>query len=154
MRRVILFCLFSLNKQWGGGRGGYAARLFIFLSFPCSADHERDWPPCKVVFFGLATNTLNVRNSNNNNTRVPPQVEKDTTPSGPIFKPELLNNEEGTQHKTVLFRKAPARRDDSNAAFGTVILSAVVISGVEDSVQGGVISHVSYCCIRLNETNL
>ena len=46
--------------------GGYAARLFILFSFPCSADHERDWPPCKVVFFGLATNTLNVRNSNNN----------------------------------------------------------------------------------------
>ena len=36
-------------------------------SFPCLADHERDWPPCKVVFFGLATNTLNVRNNNNNN---------------------------------------------------------------------------------------
>ena len=32
-----------------------------------SADHERDWPPCKVVFFGLATNALNVRNNNNNN---------------------------------------------------------------------------------------
>ena len=28
---------------------------------PCSADHERDWPP-QVVFFGLATNALNVRN--------------------------------------------------------------------------------------------
>ena len=40
--------------------------LFLFL-FPCSADHERDWPPCKVVFFGLAANTLNVRNNNNNN---------------------------------------------------------------------------------------
>ena len=45
-----------------GGGGGYAARLFLLFSFPCSADHERDWPPCKVVFFGLATNTLNVRN--------------------------------------------------------------------------------------------
>ena len=87
-------------------------------------------------------------------TGVPPQVEKDTTPSGPIFKPELLNNEEGTQHKTVLFRKALARRDDSNTAFGTLILSAVVFSGVEDSVQGGVISHVTYCCIRFNKTNL
>ena len=32
-----------------------------------SADHERDWPPCKVFFFGLATNALNVRNNNNNN---------------------------------------------------------------------------------------
>ncbi|CAN0266126.1 unnamed protein product, partial [Ascophyllum nodosum] len=41
----------------------YAARLFLLFSFPCSADHERDWPPCKVPgsFFGLATNTLNVR---------------------------------------------------------------------------------------------
>ena len=49
----------------GGGGWGYAARLFLLFSFPCSADHERDWPPCKVVFFGLATNTLNVRNKNN-----------------------------------------------------------------------------------------
>ena len=87
-------------------------------------------------------------------TGVPPQVEKYTTLSGPIFKPELLNNEEGTQHKTVLFRKALARRDGSNAAFGTLILSAVVFSGFQDSVQGGVISHVTYCCIKLNKTNL
>ena len=50
---------------WGGG--GYAARLFLLFSFPCSVDNERGWPPCKVVFFGLATNTLNVRNNNNNN---------------------------------------------------------------------------------------
>ena len=49
-------------EGWGGGRG-YAARLFLLFSFPCSADHERDRPPCKVVFFGLATNTLNVRNN-------------------------------------------------------------------------------------------
>ena len=35
-----------------GGGGGYAARLFLLFSFPCSADHERDWPPCKVVFSG------------------------------------------------------------------------------------------------------
>ena len=47
--------------------GGYATILFLLFSFPCSADHERDWQPCKVVFFGLATNTLNVRNNNNNN---------------------------------------------------------------------------------------
>ena len=45
----------------GGGGGGSAAGL---LFFPCSADHERDWPPCKVLlgFFGLAINALNVRN--------------------------------------------------------------------------------------------
>ena len=50
---------------WGGG-GGMLPAFFFFLLFffPCSADHERDWPPCKVVFFGLATNTLNVRNNN------------------------------------------------------------------------------------------
>ena len=53
--------------MWGVGREGrYAARLFILFSFSRSADHERDWPPCKVVFLGLATNTLNVRNNNNN----------------------------------------------------------------------------------------
>ena len=46
------------------GGGGCAARLFILFFFPCSADHERNYPPCKVVFFGLATNTLNVRNNN------------------------------------------------------------------------------------------
>ena len=40
------------------------------FSFLCSADHERDWPPCKVVFFGLATNTLNVRNNNNSNNKL------------------------------------------------------------------------------------
>ena len=42
-------------------------QTFYFYFFPCSANHERDWPPCKVVFFGLATNALNVRNNNNNN---------------------------------------------------------------------------------------
>ena len=36
---------------------------FFFFFFSCSADHEWDWPPCKVVFFGLATNALNVRNN-------------------------------------------------------------------------------------------
>ena len=37
------------NEQWGGW-GGYAARLSLLFFFPCSADHERDWRPCKVVF--------------------------------------------------------------------------------------------------------
>ena len=64
-----VFIYFSPNEQCGGVGGGYAARRFLLLFFPCSADHERDWPPCKVVFFGLATNTLNVRNNNNNNIK-------------------------------------------------------------------------------------
>ena len=50
------------------GGGGVRCQTFSFSFFPCSADHERDWPPCKVVFFGLATNALNVRNNNNNNS--------------------------------------------------------------------------------------
>ena len=46
--------------------------MFLFMalnpsctmfSFHCSADHERDWPPCEVVFFELATNPLDVRNN-------------------------------------------------------------------------------------------
>ena len=64
----VLFLYFSPNEQRGGrggGGAGCAARLFCFLFFPCSADHERDWSPCKVVSFGLATNTLNARNNNN-----------------------------------------------------------------------------------------
>ena len=61
----ILF--FSPNEQRAGGGGGVRCQTFSFSFFPCSADHERDWPPCKVVFFGLATNALNVRNNNNNN---------------------------------------------------------------------------------------
>ena len=63
----IIF-IFSPNEQRaGGGGGGVPCQTFSFSFFPCSADHERDWPPCKVVFFGLATNALNVRNNNNNN---------------------------------------------------------------------------------------
>ena len=65
---VVLFL--APNEQRAGGGGG-AAILFLFSFFPYSADHERDWPPCEVVFFGLATNALNVRNSNNNNNSRP-----------------------------------------------------------------------------------
>ena len=43
MRRVIFY--FSPNEQCGGWGAGYAARLLLLFSFPCSADHERDWPP-------------------------------------------------------------------------------------------------------------
>ena len=54
MRRVILFLFlfFSPNEQraGGGGEGGAASLFFFFL--PCSADHKRDWPPCKVVLSG------------------------------------------------------------------------------------------------------
>ena len=62
----IVFYFFSERAARGGG-GGVRCQTFSFSFFPCSADHERDWPPRKVVFFGLATNALNVRNNNNNN---------------------------------------------------------------------------------------
>ena len=37
--------------------------LFYYV-FPVQQTTQRDWSPCKVGFFGLATNTLNVRNNN------------------------------------------------------------------------------------------
>ena len=83
MRRVILFYFIFLiyfpNEQ-RAGEGGSADRRFFFP--PCSADHERDWPPCKVVFFGLATNALNVRNNNNNNIAMKMPVLGETRPLG------------------------------------------------------------------------
>ena len=72
-RDFYLFIYFSPNEQRAraGGGGGGCQTFFFLLFFPCSADHERDWPPCKkVVFFGLATNALNVRNNNNNNSNI------------------------------------------------------------------------------------
>ena len=75
MRRVFfLFIYFSPNEQRAVGRA--LPDFFFFLFFPCSADHERDWPPFKVVFSGLATNALNVRNNNNNNVAILPVVTK------------------------------------------------------------------------------
>ena len=70
MRRVIFyfFIFFYIFLRTSSARGGGGGALpdFFFFFFPCSADQEWDWPPCKVVFFGLATNALNVRNNNNN----------------------------------------------------------------------------------------
>ena len=68
--RDFLFFYFFLRTSSARGGGGVRCETFSFSFFPCSADHERDWPPCKVVFFGLATNALNVRNNNNNNNIV------------------------------------------------------------------------------------
>ena len=61
----FFFFFFSPNEQRAeGAGGGVRCQTFSSSFFPCSADHERDWPPCEVVFFGLATNALNVRNNN------------------------------------------------------------------------------------------
>ena len=42
----FVFVFFSERAARRGGEG--AARLFIFIFFPCSVDHERDWPLYKV----------------------------------------------------------------------------------------------------------
>ena len=45
------FRFLSPNEQRREGWVGYAAKLYILcLSFSCSADHERDRPPYKIVF--------------------------------------------------------------------------------------------------------
>ena len=62
--RQVIFILFPPYEQ-RGRRGGTLPNLLFLFSFPCSVDDERDWPQCKVVFSGLVTNTLNVRNNNN-----------------------------------------------------------------------------------------
>ena len=38
---------FSPSEQ-----GGVCCQISFVLSFSCSADHGRDWPPCQVVFSG------------------------------------------------------------------------------------------------------
>ena len=83
----IIYYFFSERAARGGG-GGVRCQTFSFSFFPCSADHERDWPPCKVVFFGLATNALNVRNNNNNNNNMLEQDNYyDTTPTTTLLIP-------------------------------------------------------------------
>ena len=70
-----------------GGGGGSALPDFFFSFFPCSADHERDWPPCKVVFFGLATNALNVRNNKKQQQTLP----DDTCVAIPTVNPWVVS---------------------------------------------------------------
>ena len=69
----------------------------FFLFFPCSADHERDWPPCKVVFFELATNALNVRNNNNNNN---PSNRATYCSSGVVIPPSSPSNAQSVRVPT------------------------------------------------------
>ena len=47
MCRVIFIYFFSERAAWGGG--GVLPDFFFLFFFSCS-NHERDWPPCKVVF--------------------------------------------------------------------------------------------------------
>ena len=49
---ACFFTLFFLRTSSMGGWGGMLPYLFLLFSSPCSADHERDWSPCKVVISG------------------------------------------------------------------------------------------------------
>ena len=37
-------------------------QTFSFSFFPCSADHERDWPPCKNSMFARLGTDYEIRN--------------------------------------------------------------------------------------------
>ena len=67
MRRVIFIFIFLRTSSVGGGGGEGGCQ--IFFCFPVQQTtsgigHRGEY---QVVFFGLATNTLNARNNNNNN---------------------------------------------------------------------------------------
>ena len=47
---VLLFLFYFLRTPARGLGGGGRPDFLFLLSFPCSADHGRDWPPCKVLF--------------------------------------------------------------------------------------------------------
>ena len=66
--KVRDFFFFLRTSSVGGGSGGgrCAARLFVLFFFPCSADHERDWPSCKVVFWGVGNQYAECEKKKNN----------------------------------------------------------------------------------------
>ena len=84
-RDFLDFYFFS-ERAARAGAGGVRCQTFFFFFFPCSADHERDWPPCKVVFFGLATNALNVRNNNNNKATHRTKIRKIEIPRSMVVE--------------------------------------------------------------------
>ena len=70
MRRVISFfnlLIFPERAARRGGAGGGGEGAAILFFFPVQQTTSGIGHRVKVVFFGLATNALNVRNNNNNN---------------------------------------------------------------------------------------
>ena len=60
------YFVFVRTSSVGGGGG----RFSLFFYFSCLADHERDWPVCKVVFRVANQYVEYVRNNNINIIRV------------------------------------------------------------------------------------
>ena len=100
---MIFLLLFFSERATRGGGGRCQTLFFLFSLF---SDHERDWPACKVVFFGLASNALNVRNNNmcNNNNK----IELDS------FRNELEKIILFFTHLVRYFGRRAARRQASN----------------------------------------
>ena len=92
----VWFLYYFLRTSSVGG--GHALPDFLFLfSFPCPAeDHERDYlSPCKkVVFLGLATNTLNIIRNNKQ------QQAKTTTSNGGNIKQRASSGIVVQMHET------------------------------------------------------
>ena len=82
--------------MWGGGGGGALPDFFFFSFYPCSADHERDWPPCKVVIFGLTTNDryAECEKHNNNNNNIQEKMVMVQKYSGKATYPKKPKKEE------------------------------------------------------------
>ena len=71
----------------GGGGGGYAARLVFCSLFPVQQTTSGIGHRVKYSsFFGLATNTLNVRNNNNNKICIISVVRCDMAEGSPRKK--------------------------------------------------------------------
>ena len=70
--QTYMTCRYVLRTSSARGGGG-RCQTFYFLFFSLFSRPRAGLAtgPCKVVFFGLATNALNVRNNNNNNLQLP-----------------------------------------------------------------------------------
>ena len=114
-RDFFFFFFRTSSARAGGGGGGGRCQTFFFFF----ADHERDWPPCKVVFFELATNALNVRNNNNNN--------KSFRSYSQCSHPNLLTDTEGFQQRDEL--------EHIDESFTEARILDIILEGLTDEYE-------------------